>query len=268
MLGASGAEVVDPAHRLLEGVLPVLGDVGAVVGVGERARHDPDQAAHRADQRDRVAVQQHQPGVGVGVDQRVERQGVVRALQRPAAADAAALQDLQHQPVVVVGRPVVGGPPPRAVRRHVGDRLPADALERLPHHRDALGRVDGRLVVDRADRRVERLEHVDAALGRVHARAAAPRLARRRGSGVLRLPPEQRAVGRVLVEQVRQERGAGAEHADHHDRRLDPLRRATSGCCFAQSTTLSRFTSAAVTAGGSATSPRSLSCASRSRLST
>ena len=224
VLGAPGAEVVDPAHRLLEGVLPVRGDVGAVVGVGERARHDLDQAADRADERDRVAVQQHQPGVGVGVDQRVERQGVVRALQRPAAADAATLQDLQHQPVVVVGRPVVGGPPPRAVRRHVGDRLPADALERLTHHRDALGRVDGRLVVDRADRRVERLEHVDAALRRVHARAAAPRLARRRRSGVLRLPPEQRAVGRVLVEQVREERGAGAEHADHDDRCLDPLR--------------------------------------------
>ena len=42
----------------------------------------------------------------------------------------------------------------------------------------------------------------------------------------------------------------------------------TSGCCLAQSTTLSRFTSAAVTAGGSATAPSSLSCASRSRLST
>src|SRR6478752_3400290 len=36
VLGAAGPEVLDPADRLLEGVAPVLGDVGPVVCIGKR----------------------------------------------------------------------------------------------------------------------------------------------------------------------------------------------------------------------------------------
>ena len=94
-------------HRVLEHRHPMFGDVGAVIGVGERARQRADQAAHRRAQHHRVAVQQHEARVGIDRGQGLEVERVVRALERPAAADAAALQDLEREAVVFVRRALV-----------------------------------------------------------------------------------------------------------------------------------------------------------------
>ncbi len=91
---------------------------------------------------------------------------MVRALERPPAPNSAALEDLQGRAVVLVRRALIGGEQPPAVRRHVGDRLPRQALEVLAHDRDALGRSVGFLVVDRLHAGIELLEHVVAQTAR------------------------------------------------------------------------------------------------------
>ena len=186
-------------------------------------RQRVDQAADRSAQHDGITVQQHEARVGIHRGQRLEVERVVRALQRPPAADATALQHLQRQPVVLVRRPLIDAEQPSAVGRDVRDRLPRQALEVLAHQRDALGRTVGFLVVDRADPRVDLFEHVVAHAGGFDTRTAAKVGGRRWGNAVAGLPAQERAVAGVLFEQVAEERRAGAEHADHHDRRVDAL---------------------------------------------
>ncbi len=223
MLGVCVTERVDAPHRLLQHHRPVVGDVRGVVRVAERPRQARDQAAHRRGENDRIAVQYHQPCVRVHGRQRLECDRVVRALERPASPDAAALEDLQHRPVVLVRRTMIGAEEPAVVARDVRDRLPREADEVLAHDGDALGRSVGVFVVDRLHARVDHLEHVAALLGRIDARSRAVIGRRRRGDRVVRLPPQQRPVPEVLVEHVAEKGGAGAEHPDDDDRGVDRL---------------------------------------------
>ena len=89
-----------------------------VVGVGEGRRQRADEAAHRRGQHDRVAVQQHEARVGVHRGEVLERDRVVRALQRPPPAHAPALEHLQHRPVVLVRGALVDAEQP--ARRTTG----------------------------------------------------------------------------------------------------------------------------------------------------
>ena len=148
---------------------------------------------------------------------------MVRALERPAAAHAAALENLQREPVVLVGGALIDLQQPPPVGRHVGDRLPRETLEVLAHERDALGRTVGLLVVDRADPRVDLLEHVVPEAGRLDPRSAAEVGGGGRRNAVAGLPSEEGAITRVLLEEIAEKGRAGAEHPDHDERRVDRL---------------------------------------------
>jgi hypothetical protein len=129
-----GAKRVDPGDRLFEHRDPMGGDVRTRIGVTEALGEVRDQAAHRRAQHHRIAMQQHEPGVGIHGGQRVERDGVVRTLERPTTAHAAVLQHLQYEPVVLVRGGVIVRQQPLAVRRDIGDRFPREAPEVLAHH--------------------------------------------------------------------------------------------------------------------------------------
>ena len=222
MLGVRGAERVDAPHRLLEHRHPVLGDVGAVVGVAERSRQRADQAAHRCAQHDRVAVQQHEAGVGVDGGQRVEVERVVRALERPAAPDAAALQHLQRE---------AGGIRRRSAGRRPSSHSPyAGTLEIASHDRllkSWLISVMHSVGPSGSSWWIARMRGLICSSMSLPKRAISirgsvvQRLRRRRRNAVAGLPAQQRAVAGVLFEQVAEERRAGAEHADHDQRRVD-----------------------------------------------
>ena len=147
--------------------------------------------------------------------------------------------------MVLVRRALVDFEQPPSVRRHVGDRLPRQALEVLAHQRDALGRAVGLLVMDGADPRIDLLEHVVADPRRLDARIG---VRRRPASAAERCrPPPSASSARlrvVLFEQVAEEGRSGAEHADHDERRVDALV-GDVGCRCAQSTIRSRFDEAA-----------------------
>ena len=194
-----------------------------MVGVGERRRQRGDEAADRGGEDDGVAVQEHEPGVGVHRGEVLERDRVVRALERPPPAHAAALQDLEHRAVVLVGRALVDAEQPLVVAGHVGDRLVGEALEVLAHHGDALGGLVGLLVVHHLDHRVDLRQHRVAGVHRVDAWAGAMVGRSGRRNAVARFPHQQRAVAGILVEEPAEQRGAGAEHADHDQRSLDRL---------------------------------------------
>ncbi len=82
-----------------------------------------------------------------------------------------------------------------AVRRHVGDRLPRQALEVLAHHRDAFGRPVGLLVVDGRHPRVELLEHVVARRARPRPAGPDRKVGRASAAGRCRPPPSAAARG-------------------------------------------------------------------------
>src|SRR5262249_39000539 len=103
-------------------------------------------------------MEQDEARVGVYGGERIEGDRVMGALERPPAANPAALEDLQGRVMVLVGRALVGGEQPPAVGRHVGDRLPRQAREGLARDRNALGWVGGVLVVNRLHRRIEVFE--------------------------------------------------------------------------------------------------------------
>ena len=125
--------------------------------------------------------------------------------------------------MVLVRRAVVGGVQPLAVRGHVRERLPREALEVLVEHRDAFGRAVGLLALHDVDPRVDAVERRGARAGGVDARVVA--VIAGVGGGAL-LCASHRSSGRrplVLLEQVAEERRAGAEDADDDERRLDAL---------------------------------------------
>ena len=149
---------------------------------------------------------------------------MMRALQRPSTAHPAALEYLQCQAVILVRGALVGREQPPAVGRHVRDGLPRQALEVLAHHRDALGRTVGLFVMDRANLRVDLSRtcrrHPRRLRPAVHCAAFAG-VGRRHA--VAAIPSAAAHDYEVPLEQVAQERGAGAEHADHHHGRVDAL---------------------------------------------
>src|SRR5262245_65552047 len=107
-------------------------------------------------------MEQDEARVGVYGGERIEGDGVMGALERPPAANPAALEDLQGRVMILVGRMLVGGEQPPAVGGYVRDRLPRQALEVLAHDCNALGWVGGVLVVNRLHRRIEVFEHLVA----------------------------------------------------------------------------------------------------------
>jgi hypothetical protein len=68
---------------------------------------------------------------------------------------------------------------------------------------------------------VQLLEHVVGHARRLDAWSRPEVGGRRRRHAVARFPAQQRTVTRVLFEEIAEEGGAGAEHADHDERRVD-----------------------------------------------
>ena len=202
----------------------MLGDVRAVVGVAERSRQCVNQAAHRSAEHDRVAVQEHEARVGIHRGQRFEGERVMRALQRPPAADPAALEHLQREAVVLVGRALVDA---SSHRPYVGtleiashDRLLKSWLITAMH---SVG-PSGSSWWMASQPGVELLEHVAAHPRRFDPRTAAKIARRRWRHAVARLPAQEGAVAVVLFEEVAEERRAGTEHADDDERCIDAFR--------------------------------------------
>src|SRR5260221_9368598 len=141
----------------------------------------------------------------------------MRALERPPAADAV-LEYLQREAVIVVSGTRVDLQEPLAVGRHVGDRLPRQALEVLAHDRDALGGAVRLFVMDSPDPRIDLLEHVVADARGLDTWARAKSARCRRWDAVARFPAQQRAGARVLLEQGAEESRSRSEHADPDQR--------------------------------------------------
>lgn len=140
----------------------------------------------------------------------------MRSLECPPPRRAR-LQQLEHTVVVLVRRPLVTGEQPVRVRRDVRQRLPEQALEVLSEKGHALGGTVGRFVVNGTEARVQRVEHAGGRARRFDARTVRELVTLRRGDRVVRFPAHQRAVRRITVQQLGQERRAGAGHAEHSD---------------------------------------------------
>ena len=83
--------------------------------VGEDRRHQARPRRHRLH---RVAVGHHEARVGIGRQDRLEVEVVVRRLEQPEVRRASRLQQLDHPSVVRVGRGRVGRAPPLVVPVH------------------------------------------------------------------------------------------------------------------------------------------------------
>ena len=175
-----------------------------------------------ADDPHRVAVHHDDLRVGVLREQGVERDRVLRRLQRPAPGGAR-LQQLQHEMVVLVRRGLVTVDEPLVVGRHVRHDRELQALEVLGEQGDALGGFVRRLVVDRLHARIERVQHLGAGARLLDARIGRERRGLGGRHAVPRLPAHERAPVRVTAEQARHQRRTGAGQSEDDEGRDDLL---------------------------------------------
>ena len=151
-------ELDDAVGHSHEQLSPELTELRSVAGVRECPRELARQAGRRRDARRRIPVRHDESGIGVLRRQRLECDGMVRALELPTSAHAARLQESQHTFMPPVHRTVMDGAHPPRVR---GDRVHQREAERhevLRHRDEALDRQVGRIVVHRRDRGVELVE--------------------------------------------------------------------------------------------------------------
>src|SRR4051794_34467137 len=226
--------VLAGGDRPVEAFDDVLGPFGRDLGDLRFVRRHPpqqrDERRERGDDSQRVAVRLHQQRVGVLGEQRVEAPDVGRGLQHPAVGRrvtfrVTGLQVLQeravpavrrghvrlvHRPVRVRRHPVLGGEDHAAeVRRGDAHALLREARAHRVHLLEA---GDEQLGAGE-----DRVDLVDARVGVV-------------GRGLrgrhrhVDLPREWHAGGRVLGEEVVQDRRAGAALADDDDRGRDGAR--------------------------------------------
>ncbi len=237
LVGGQAAGVAlggDRVHLELEAHAQELDEDLVVDVIGVHPVERGHEVGQRADDAQRIAVGDHDAGVGIGREHEGQRAEVRRRLHHPAprrAVRRAPLQGLQHVPVPVVDRRLVDAAAPDRVAGHVVETGELVARELVGEGEDALGREEAAVLVHGGERRHHLVHHRDLVVGpSAPGGVGVERLGGGRdGDGVDQLPQQRRAVGGVAVEQLVQQRGARAAEAGHDDRRGAPPRRAIAG---------------------------------------
>ena len=185
-----------------------------------------------------IAVQHHDARVGIGREQRVEREQVAGRLERPPAR-CVRLQHLEREPVVVVRGLHVAGVEPLDVRRDAEEAVPVLGPERLGEERHALGRPVAGLPVHRLQLRAPSSRSLPASRPRPRCAGRSVNVAVSGGGIAFR--PSHFMSGRlagVAREQLAEQRRARPQHADDDERCGGSARRAPRDASRTQSTTL------------------------------
>ena len=118
--------------------LPLLGGGARIGPRGERALAGVGQAGQRGHHRSRVAVGPDDAGVGIGGTEGIEMPEVVGGLEDPALGGLMALEGLEGEPVLGVGRGHVRLLQPTTVRGHMGLGLEGQGAHVVHEERHAL----------------------------------------------------------------------------------------------------------------------------------
>jgi len=155
-------------------------------------------------------VGHHHARVGVGGEQRGQRRQVGRRLEHPAPLRAALLEVLEEVAVELVGGREIAARIPGGVARHLVPPHQLFAAKGMRRDLDALDGDARAQLVQHAIRRHDVVPelHLEPSAGDAFL-VVAVRLARR-WAGVANLPVQRGAMGRVLRQQLVQDRGAGA----------------------------------------------------------
>ena len=178
-------------------------------------RHEVGQ---RPDDPQRVAVGDHDPGVGIGREDEGQGGEVRGRLDDPARRRPLGhpLQRLQVALVPVVDRRLVHAAAPHGVVGHVVEARVHVARELVGEGEDALGGETPTVLVHGGEGGHDLVHERDLVVAQVARRILV-------GDAVEQLPQQRRAVVGVAGQQLVQQRGARPPEARHHDRRVHRL---------------------------------------------
>ena len=178
-------------------------------------RHEVGQ---RSDDPQRVAVGDHDPGVGIGREDEGQGGKVGGRLHDPARRRPLGhpLQRLQVALVPVVDRGLVQAAAPHRVLGHVVEAGVHVARELVGEGEDALGGQPAAVLVHGGEGGDDLVHELDLVVAQVARRVVV-------GDGVQQLPQQRRAVVGIAGQQLVQQRGARAPEPGDDDRRVHRL---------------------------------------------